>query len=152
MEFVAASEYALKIAKIAAQAAYDKKAENIVLLDVSEHLVITDIFLIVSADNERQVGAIVDAIEAALDEIDVDPIRREGNREGRWVLLRICVETAISTVYEEVRDSATVNIFDNRDMCLGSDASDHCKDFIFVDQGRCSWDRKACFIEVIFNY
>ena len=59
MEFVAASEHALKIAKIAAQAAYDK----------------------------RQVGAIVDAIEAALDEIDVDPIRREGNREGRWVLL-----------------------------------------------------------------
>jgi ribosome-associated protein len=87
VEFVAATEYALKIAKIAAQAAYDKKAENIVLLDVSEHLVITDIFLIASADNERQVGAIVDAIEAALDEIDVDPIRREGNREGRWVLL-----------------------------------------------------------------
>lgn len=87
MEFVSASEYALKIAKIAAQAAYDKKAENIVLLDVSEHLVITDIFVIASADNERQVGAIVDAIEAALDEIDVDPIRREGNREGRWVLL-----------------------------------------------------------------
>ena len=87
MEFVAASEYALKIAKIAAQAACDKKAENIVLLDVSEHLVITDIFLIASADNERQVGAIVDAIEAALDAIDVDPNRREGNREGRWVLL-----------------------------------------------------------------
>ena len=87
MEFVAASEHALMIARIAAQAAYDKKAENIVLLDVSEHLVITDIFLIASADNERQVGAIVDAIEAALDEIDVDPIRREGNREGRWVLL-----------------------------------------------------------------
>jgi ribosome-associated protein len=87
VEFVAASEHALKIAMIAAQAAFDKKAENIVLLDVSEHLVITDIFLIASADNERQVGAIVDAIEAALDEIDVDPIRREGNREGRWVLL-----------------------------------------------------------------
>ena len=84
---MAASEHALKIAKIAAQAAYDKKAEDIVLLDVSEHLVITDIFLIVSADNERQVGAVVDAIEAALDLIDVDPIRREGNREGRWVLL-----------------------------------------------------------------
>ena len=72
MGFVAASEHALTIAKIAAQAAYDKKAEDIVLLDVSEHLVITDIFLIVSADNERQVGAVVDAIEAALDEIDVE--------------------------------------------------------------------------------
>ena len=77
---MAASEHALKIAKIAAQAAYDKKAEDIVLLDVSEHLVITDIFLIVSADNERQVGAVVDAIEAALDLIDVDPIRRTPDR------------------------------------------------------------------------
>lgn len=84
---VAASEHALMIAKIAAQAAFDKKAENIVLLDVSEHLVITDVFLIASADNERQVASITDAIEAALDEIDVDPIRREGQREGRWVLL-----------------------------------------------------------------
>lgn len=84
---MAASEHALNIAKIAAQAAFDKQAENIALLDVSEHLVITDVFLICSANNERQVSAIVDAIEAALDAIDVDPIRREGEREGRWVLL-----------------------------------------------------------------
>ncbi len=82
-----ATDHALKIAKIAAQAAFDKKAEKITLLDVSEHLVITDIFLICSANNERQVSAIVDAIEAALDAIDIDPIRREGAREGKWVLL-----------------------------------------------------------------
>jgi ribosome-associated protein len=84
---VAASEHALKIAKIAAQAAFEKKAEDIVLLDVSEHLVITDIFLIATASNDRQVSAISDAIEEALDKIDVDPIRREGQREGTWVLL-----------------------------------------------------------------
>ncbi len=82
-----ATEHAIKIAKIAAQAAHDKKAENIAILDVSDHLVITDIFLIASAANDRQVAAIVDAIEAALDEIDIDPIRREGEREGKWVLL-----------------------------------------------------------------
>ena len=82
-----ASDHAIKIAKIAAQAAFDKQAENIALLDVSEHLVITDIFLICSANNDRQVAAIVDAVEAALDEIDIDPIRREGEREGKWVLL-----------------------------------------------------------------
>lgn len=82
-----ATEHAIKIAKIAAQAAHDKKAENIAILDVSDHLVITDIFLIASAANDRQVAAIVDSIEAALDEIDVDPIRREGEREGKWVLL-----------------------------------------------------------------
>ena len=84
---MAATEHALNIAKIAAQAAFDKKAENIVLLDVSEHLVITDVFLIASADNERQVKAIIDAIEEALSAIAVEPIRREGDREGRWVLL-----------------------------------------------------------------
>jgi len=82
-----ASDHAIKIAKIASQAAFDKQADKIALLDVSEHLVITDIFLICSASNDRQVAAIVDAIEAALDEIDIDPIRREGEREGKWVLL-----------------------------------------------------------------
>jgi ribosome-associated protein len=72
---------------IAAHAASEKQAENIVALDVSETLVITDIFLLCSASNDRQVKAIVDGIEAALDLIDVDPVRREGEREGRWVLL-----------------------------------------------------------------
>lgn len=84
---MSASEHAIKIAKIAAQAAHDKKAENISLIDVSEHLVITDIFVIASANNDRQVSAIVDAIEEALSDIDVKPIRREGEREGKWVLL-----------------------------------------------------------------
>ncbi len=84
---MAASEHAVKIAKIAAQAAHDKKAENIALLDVSEQLVITDIFVIASAANDRQVSAIVDAVEEALAAEDVKPIRREGEREGKWVLL-----------------------------------------------------------------
>lgn len=82
-----ASSHAIDIAKIAAQAAHDKKAENIAILDVSEHLVISDVFLIVSANNEPQVGAIVDAIEKALSEVGEKPIRREGEREGKWVLL-----------------------------------------------------------------
>lgn len=84
---MSASEHAIKIAKIAAQAAHDKKAENISLIDVSEHLVITDIFVIASASNDRQVSAIVDAVEEALGDINVKPIRREGEREGKWVLL-----------------------------------------------------------------
>ena len=45
------------------------------------------IFLIVSADNERQVASIVDAVEEALRDLDAKPLRREGAREGRWVLL-----------------------------------------------------------------
>ncbi len=82
-----ASARALELAVAAAEAASDKLAEDIVALDVSETLVITDVFLLCSAANDRQVRAIVDGIEARLDEMDVDPIRREGEREGRWVLL-----------------------------------------------------------------
>jgi ribosome-associated protein len=84
---VTASPRALELAYIAAEAASEKLAEDIVLLDVSETLVITDVFLLCSASNDRQVKAIVDGIEEALDKIDVDPVRREGEREGRWVLL-----------------------------------------------------------------
>jgi ribosome-associated protein len=84
---VTASARALELALVAAEAAAEKLAADIVALDVSETLVITDIFLLCSAANDRQVRAIVDGIEAKLDEIDVDPVRREGEREGRWVLL-----------------------------------------------------------------
>jgi ribosome-associated protein len=77
------------MALAAAQAAADKKAEKIVILDVTEHLVITDAFVLASAPNERQVGAIVDAIEDALLQLPekAKPMRREGERAGRWVLL-----------------------------------------------------------------
>jgi ribosome-associated protein len=86
---VPASERALELALAAAQAAADKKAENVVILDVTDQLVITDAFLIASAPNERQVAAIVDAIEEALAKLPekAKPVRREGEREGRWVLL-----------------------------------------------------------------
>ena len=72
---------------VAAQAAADKKGRNIVAFDVSEQLAITDVFLIASANNERQVGAIVDGVEEALLKHKVKVIRREGDRENRWVLL-----------------------------------------------------------------
>lgn len=73
--------------RIAAGAAADKLGTQIVAFDVSEQLAITDIFLIVSAANERQVGAVVDGVEEALLKVDVKPVRREGDRENRWVLL-----------------------------------------------------------------
>jgi len=75
------------MARAAAQAAADKLASDIVLLDVSEQLVITDVFLLVSGGNERQVGAIVDAVEERLRAEGAKPVRREGERESRWVLL-----------------------------------------------------------------
>lgn len=84
---MAPSSHALDWAHRAALAAADKLATDIRLIDVSDRLGITDIFVLASAANERQVVAVVDAIEAALDKIDVDPLRREGQQTGRWVLL-----------------------------------------------------------------
>jgi ribosome-associated protein len=76
-----------ELAVAAAEAASDKLAEQIVAFDVSEQLVITDAFVICSAPNDRQVKAIVDAVEERLRSMDAKPARREGEREGRWVLL-----------------------------------------------------------------
>ena len=84
---VTATDRAREIALAAAQASADKLATDVVLLDVSERLVITDVFVIASAPNERQVESIVDAVEERLRRDGVKPIRREGERDGRWVLL-----------------------------------------------------------------
>jgi ribosome-associated protein len=84
---VPASDRAVELAAAAALAAEDKLATDVVALDVSEQLVITDVFLLASAPNDRQVKAIVDAIEEALLALGAKPVRREGTREGRWVLL-----------------------------------------------------------------
>jgi ribosome-associated protein len=83
------TERALELAMAAAQAAADKKAQDIVVIDVGEQLAITDAFVIASASNERQVAAIVDAVEEALLNLPekAKPVRREGERQGRWVLL-----------------------------------------------------------------
>ena len=72
----------------AAKAASAKKAEDIVILDVSQQLVITDHFLIASGNTERQVRTIADEIESVLlADRRVKPFRREGRQEARWVLL-----------------------------------------------------------------
>jgi ribosome-associated protein len=84
---VTATDHATTLVEVAARAASDKLGQHILAFDVSEQLVITDAFLLVSAGNERQVKAIVDEIEDKLREVDAKPIRREGHREGRWVLL-----------------------------------------------------------------
>ena len=84
---MSATAEAIDIARRAALAADEKLASNVVVLDVSEQLVITDCFVIASAPNERQVNAIVDNIEEKLREAGHKPVRREGTREGRWTLL-----------------------------------------------------------------
>lgn len=82
-----ATDRARELATAAALAANDKLAGDIVALDVSDQLVITDVFLLASAPNDRQVKAIVDAVEEKLNTLGAKPIRREGERDGRWVLL-----------------------------------------------------------------
>lgn len=84
---MAATTRALDLSRAAAHAAQDKLADDVVGLDVSEQLALTDVFLIASAPNERQVNSIVDAIEDRLLELGAKTLRREGQREGRWVLL-----------------------------------------------------------------
>ncbi|GAB10741.1 hypothetical protein GOARA_062_00090 [Gordonia araii NBRC 100433] len=82
-----AAPESVEVARIAAAAAADKLATDVVAIDVSAQLVITDVFVIASADNERQVNSIVDEVEDKMREAGHKPARREGAREGRWALL-----------------------------------------------------------------
>ena len=82
-----ATAQAIKIANIAAHAAADKLAENLVAIDVTEPMPLTDIFLLASGRNERQVASIADEIEFKLLEAGVKYLRREGKETGRWILL-----------------------------------------------------------------
>ncbi|QNN81705.1 ribosome silencing factor [Brachybacterium sp. Z12] len=85
---MSAPEESLDLSRVAAQAAVDKFAQEVIGLDVSELVVITDVFLVCSGDSERQVSAIVDGIEEVLlTERRRKPLRREGERDARWVLL-----------------------------------------------------------------
>jgi len=102
---VTASERAHELALAAAQAAADKKAQDIVVIDVADQLVITDAFVLASAPNERQVQAIVDAIEERLVNLPekAKPVRREGERAGRWVLLDY-VDVVVHVQHTEERE------------------------------------------------
>ena len=82
-----ATERAVELARAAAEAADDRKATQIVALDVSEQLYITDIFVLCTGANPPQMSAIRDAVEEKLLSLGAKPVRREGEREGRWVLL-----------------------------------------------------------------
>jgi ribosome-associated protein len=84
---VTATDEARTSALVAGQAAADKLATDILLIDVSDRLAITDVFVLATGNNERQVEAIVDEVEEKLRQHGVKPIRREGRRDGRWVLL-----------------------------------------------------------------
>ena len=97
-----ATDHAVELVVAAARAASDKLAKQIIAFDVSEQLAITDAFVLASASNDRQVRAIVDEVEDKLREIGAKPIRREGERDGRWVLIDYG-EIVVHVQHEEER-------------------------------------------------
>ena len=102
-QHVTATQEAIDMATVAAGAAAAKLADDVVVIDVSGQLVITDCFVIASASNERQVNAIVDEVEEKMREAGYKPARREGTREGRWTLL----DYATSSCTSSTRTTAT---------------------------------------------
>jgi ribosome-associated protein len=84
---VTATPRAIELTRIAALAAAEKLANDIVAYDVSDQLAITDTFLLCSGANDRQVHSIIDEVELKLKQAGATLIRREGEHEGRWVLL-----------------------------------------------------------------
>lgn len=82
-----ATEEAVRLAVAAADAADDVKADDLALLDVSDLLVIVDVFLLASAASDRQLKAIAERIEERLRDQGRRPARREGTPSAGWVLL-----------------------------------------------------------------
>jgi ribosome-associated protein len=99
---VTATDTARELATVAAQAAADKLATDILIIDVSDRLAITDCFVVVTGANDRQVGAIVDEVEEKMRLAGVKPVRREGERDGRWVLLDF-LEIVVHVQHSEER-------------------------------------------------
>jgi ribosome-associated protein len=97
-----ASTRSIELASAAVVAAADKLATDLMILDVSDQLVITDCFVLASAANDRQVRSIVDAVEEKLLSLGAKPVRREGEREGRWVLLDY-VDVVVHVQHSEER-------------------------------------------------
>ena len=75
------------VAVAAARAAASKQAEDIVILDVSKLIVITDHFVICTAASQPQLRSVLDSIEEDLRKLGVRPVRREGEEGAGWWLL-----------------------------------------------------------------
>jgi ribosome-associated protein len=84
---VTISQRARELVWVAAEGAAEKLADDIVAYDMSDQLVITDAFVLCSAQSDRQVDAVVEEVQRRLAEVGAKPVRREGEKEGRWVLL-----------------------------------------------------------------
>jgi len=100
---VTATPESVALAQAAADSAAEKMAEDILAFDVSDQLSISDIFLLCSAPNERQVAAIIDGVEERLRGMGAKPNHREGERDQRWVLLDY-IDLVVHVQHSEERD------------------------------------------------
>ena len=79
---------AVTLARLAADAISDKKGQDIVLLEVGDLFVITDVFVIATGNSRPHVQSLVDRVEELLkEEVGRKPLRDEGRTEAEWVLL-----------------------------------------------------------------
>lgn len=98
-----ASKWAKELALAAADAALEKLATDVVAIDVSPQLSLSDVFVLCSAANARQARAIVDNVEDRLLALGEKPLHREGERSGEWVLLDYA-EIVVHVQQIETRD------------------------------------------------
>lgn len=98
-----ATPRAVELVNVAAEAAAEKLAKDIIAYDVSDQLVITDAFVLCSAPNDRQVRSVVDEIQDRMRAAGAKSVRREGERDGRWVLLDY-VDIVVHIQHDEDRD------------------------------------------------
>jgi ribosome-associated protein len=92
-----------EFAVAAARTASSKKAQDVVVMEVRDLIVITDFFVLASGTSDRQVRTVAQEIENALRARGMKPVRREGQREGRWVLLDF-VDFVAHVFHQEERD------------------------------------------------
>ena len=78
---------ALALARRIVELAEDKKASDIVLLEIGGLTTLADYFVICSGQSERQLGAIVDGIASALRDEGIKPVGREGKANAHWLLI-----------------------------------------------------------------
>ena len=98
-----ASKETIELLKVAASAATDKLGEELVALDVTEPFALAEIFLIVTAKNERQAQAISDNIEDELLKLGSKARFREGRETGRWILLDFG-DLVVHVMHEQERE------------------------------------------------
>jgi ribosome-associated protein len=92
------------IATAAAEAARDKQAADVVVLDVAALLTITDYFVICSVASGPQLKAVTEAVEERIRTgLDRRPVRREGDAEGGWLLLDY-IDVVVHVFGEEERE------------------------------------------------